>query len=104
MDGRRNNRGTIGNKGGGRKTKLEEQKVNNVFLNALKEIYNKDNDDDAKIAFIIGLAKTQRGQIFIAEHIFGKPTQTIDQITKIEAFNYTPEEIEKRIEELINKK
>jgi len=104
MDGRKNNKGTTGNKGGGRKSKLEEQKINTVFLNALKNLYEKDSDDEAKIAFVERLAKTPRGQIFIAEHIFGKPTQTIDQITKIEAFNYTPEEIEKRIEELINKK
>lgn len=61
-------------KGAGRKTKADEQKVNTLFVNALKELYNEDNEESAKIKFIKStLMDSQRGQLFIAEHIFGKP-------------------------------
>ena len=59
-------------KGAGRKSIADEDQVNNLFVSALKQIYNKNDDDFAKIDFIKELAKSQRGQIFIAEHLFGK--------------------------------
>jgi hypothetical protein len=31
--------------------------------------------------------ESQRGQIFIAEHIFGKPKETIEQTTNISSIN-----------------
>jgi hypothetical protein len=64
--------------GAGRKTKADEEKVNFLFVKALKLIYHKDEDDDAKISFIKELAESTRGQIFIAEHIFGKPKDIVD--------------------------
>lgn len=66
-------------KGAGRKSKADEQKVNTIFLTALKQLHSKDSDDEAKIAFVKDLYESQRGQIFIAEHLFGKPKETIDQ-------------------------
>lgn len=102
MDKRKNNKGTIGNKGG-RPPKADEEKVNYLFCAAIKRIHKKDEDDEAKIEFIKELNKTARGQIFIAEHIFGKPKQIIDQITKIEPLNYTEEERDNRIEQLLKK-
>lgn len=61
----------------GRKPKVDEEKVNTIFLNALKELYNTKNDDNAKKTFVQKvLMESQRGQIFIAEHIFGKPKET----------------------------
>lgn len=77
-DGRRNNGG---NKNAGRKPKADEKKVNTLFVNALKLLYNKETDDEAKIHFIQKvLLESQRGQIFVAEHIFGKPKETVENI------------------------
>jgi len=69
-----------GNKlGKGRPKKVDEQKVNTLFVNALKELYSEDNEESAKIKFIkTTLMDSQRGQLFIAEHIFGKPKDIID--------------------------
>lgn len=91
-------------KNAGRKPKVDEKKVNTLFITALKRLYSKDNDDDAKIEFIKTLSKSQRGQIFIAEHVFGKPKDTLDVTTKGESLNYTPEERKKRIKELLKNK
>jgi len=66
--------------GAGRKSKAEEQKVNTLFLNALKKLYKKDTDDKAKEAFIIDLSESPRGQMFIAEHLFGKPKEIAEII------------------------
>ena len=61
-------------RGAGRKSVADEKKVNTLFINALKELYNEDNEESAKIKFIKStLMDSQRGQLFIAEHIFGKP-------------------------------
>ena len=65
-------------KGAGRKSKAEEAKANKIFIDALKRIYNKDEDEEAKIEFVVTLAESQRGQIFIAEHLFGKPKELVD--------------------------
>ena len=68
----------------GRKPKVDEEKVNTIFINALKELYNTASDDNAKTTFVKKvLMESQRGQIFIAEHIFGKPKETIEQTTNL---------------------
>jgi len=72
----------------GRKSKVDEEKVNTIFVNALKQLYSTNNDDTAKITFVKDvLMESQRGQIFIAEHIFGKPKETIEQTTTLSNFN-----------------
>jgi len=86
MEDKRKNNG--GHKTAGRKPKVEEQKVNNIFLQALKELYNKDTDDDAKIIFVKDtLLSSQRGQLFVAEHIFGKPKDIIEATHNVNDFN-----------------
>ena len=65
-------------KNAGRKTKADEQKVNEIMLTALKRLHKVDEDEEAKIKFIQDLYESQRGQIFIAEHLFGKPKETVD--------------------------
>lgn len=93
-----------GNKlGKGRPPKADEEKVNNLFVNALKELYNKETDDEAKTTFIKEtLLSSQRGQIFVAEHIFGKAPQEIKQTNfNIEAKDLDDEEI-KRIKEALD--
>ena len=85
-----------GNKlGKGRPPKADEEKVNNLFVNALKELYNKETDDEAKTTFIKDtLLSSQRGQLFVAEHIFGKAPQEIKQTNfNIEAKDLDEEEI-----------
>jgi hypothetical protein len=77
-----------GNKSAGRKPKVEEEKVNNLFVNALKELYRTDVEDEAKVLFIKDkLLESQRGQIFVAEHIFGKPKETVETTHNINDFN-----------------
>jgi hypothetical protein len=72
----------------GRKPKVDEEKVNSIFINALKELYKTTSDDNAKTTFVKQvLMESQRGQIFIAEHIFGKPKETIEQTTNISSIN-----------------
>jgi len=86
MEDRRKNNG--GHKTAGRKPKVEEQKVNTLFVNALKQLYNTEVDDEAKITFVKDtLLSSQRGQLFVAEHIFGKPKETIETTHNINDFN-----------------
>jgi hypothetical protein len=78
-----------GNKlGKGRPAKVEEEKVNNIFIKALGELYNKETEDETKIAFVKDtLMQSQRGQLFIAEHLFGKPKETIEATHNVNDFN-----------------
>ena len=74
--------------GAGRKPKVDEEKVNNLFISALKELYKKESDDEAKIHFIKDvLLESQRGQLFVAEHIFGKPKETIETTHNVNNFD-----------------
>ena len=74
-DGRKNNGG---NKSAGRKKKADEDKVNEIFSTALKQLYKKETDDEAKIEFVKGLLESQRGQIFVAGHVFGMPKNKVE--------------------------
>lgn len=68
-----------GNKlGKGRPSKAEEEKTNYFILEAVKQIKGSETDDDAKIEIIKDLYTFERGKIFIAEHLFGKPKETVD--------------------------
>lgn len=64
-------------KGAGRKPKADEEKVNAIFLSALGEMYNKDSDEESKVAFAKDLLESERGKLFIAEHLFGKPKDNL---------------------------
>lgn len=76
MDKRKNNKGTIGNKGG-RPKKVDEEHKNHLFAEAIKKITRSTDDDESKIKYIVQLADFERGKIFIAEHVFGKPENNI---------------------------
>jgi hypothetical protein len=71
----------------GRPPKADEEKVNTIFINALKQLYGKELESEAKVEFAKELLSSQRGQIFIAEHLFGKPKETIDQNVTIDNFS-----------------
>lgn len=73
--------------GAGRKPKADEQKVNTLFSNALKSFYAVETHEEAKIKLVHTLMESQRGQIFISEHLFGKPKETIDQNVNLNNFS-----------------
>lgn len=75
--------------GKGRPSKAEELKANVIILNALKKIYEVETDEEAKVNLINTLMTNQRGQLFIAEHLFGKPKETIDQTLTLNDFKVT---------------
>jgi hypothetical protein len=79
----------------GRKSVADEQKVNTLFVDALKELYKTNTDDEAKKKFIKEtLMDSQRGQLFVAEHVFGKAPQEIKQTNfNIEAKDLDEKEI-----------
>lgn len=72
--------------GAGRKSKADEEKANQIFLTMIKEVKKVDTDDEARIALAKELFSFERGCMFIAEHVFGKPKETIEQIN----FNLAP--------------
>ena len=73
--------------GAGRKPKADEENSKKIILAALKSLYSIYDDDEAKSKFIKDeLLGTQRGNQFIAEHIFGKPKETIDNNVTINDF------------------
>ncbi len=72
----------------GRKPKADEEKVNTIFLNALKSLYSVETDEEAKETFIKDtLMESQRGQLFIAEHLFGKPKETVESKITLNNFD-----------------
>lgn len=95
-DGRKNNGG---NKNAGRKSKADELHALEIIKKAVRVIYEKDNDEDAKIAFLKDFADSQRGQQFIAEHLFGKPKDIVENIN----INYESKEITTKEAERLNK-
>lgn len=73
--------------GAGRPTKADELKVNELFNKALKVLYKQDTDEDNKVNFIVDLLDSQRGQIFVAEHLFGKAKDTVETTLNVNDFN-----------------
>ena len=71
----------------GRKSKRDEEKVNNIMVEAIKEFYNKDTEDEAKKELVKTLLESQRGQIFISGHIFGKPEERVETTHNVNNFN-----------------
>src|SRR6478736_1733815 len=64
--------------GAGAKRKADIEKTDLIFLKMIKEVKKVDTDDDAKQALAKELFTFERGQMFIAEHVFGKPKEKID--------------------------
>jgi hypothetical protein len=74
--------------GAGRKPIAEELKARDTFLKAIKEFYKKETCEEAQIQFIKDtLMESQRGQIFIAEHIFGKPEEKVNNTHSFNEFS-----------------
>lgn len=73
--------------GNGRKSKADEEKVNTLFANALKTFYNVETEYEAKEKLVHTLLESQRGQIFVSEHLFGKPKETVETTHNLNNFN-----------------
>ena len=70
----------------GRTPKADEEKTNFYILSAIKEIKSVTTDAEARIEVIKELFAFDRGKIFIAEHLLGKPKETVDQNVNINSF------------------
>lgn len=66
--------------GAGRKPKADEEKTNQIFLTMIKDVKKVETDDEARIELAKELFSFERGCMFIAEHVFGKPKEVIEQI------------------------
>lgn len=80
--------------GAGAKRKADIEKANEVFLSMIKSVHSVETDEEAKQELAKTLYSFERGKMFIAEHIFGKPKETIENIN-IDAGKLTDEEIKK---------
>ena len=70
--------------GAGRKPKADEDKAKNLIKLALKKLYKQDDDDKNIVLFLHSFAQTTKGQQFIAEHLLGKPKETIESTVTLQ--------------------
>jgi hypothetical protein len=73
--------------GAGRKTIAEQEQRNNLMIGALHRIFGGDEDEDTKVNFLVELLQSPRGQMFVAEHLFGKPKELNETILSVNDFN-----------------
>ena len=71
----------------GNKTKQDFEKTNNIFINAIKQVKNVETDEEARIELAKDLLTFERGKIFISEHLFGKPKETVDNNISLNDFS-----------------
>jgi len=62
----------------GRPSVAKEEKGREIMKEALRQLYHKDTDEESLVLFLVDFAQTPRGQQFIAEHLFGKAPQVIE--------------------------
>lgn len=73
--------------GAGAKRKADIEKANEVFLSMIKSVHSVETDEEAKQELAKKLYSFERGQMFIAEHIFGKPKETIETTHNLNNFD-----------------
>jgi hypothetical protein len=76
MEGLKKNGGA--REGAGRKPKRDEEKQKAIFESALKILTGSNETDESKVLFLVDFALEKDGKKFIAEHVFGKAKQIID--------------------------
>lgn len=86
MEGQKNKHGGA-RKGAGAPIKAEQLKTNTIFISAIKEVHNIDSDDEARIHFAKDLLTFERGKMFIAEHLYGKPKEVIETTHNVNDFS-----------------
>ena len=73
--------------GNGRKPKADEEKANYIFTQTIKKIYGGTDDDEARMAFAADLLSFERGKMFVAENLFGKPKDKVETTLNVNDFN-----------------
>jgi hypothetical protein len=97
MDGRKQNKGVKGNKGGGRKPKADELK----FIEKLDNIIDSD-DAISKLKQLIKDDNFPALKLYI-EYRFGKPKEVVENINHNFNQELTDEEA-RRIKDILNEK
>lgn len=88
----------------GAKKKADIEKANEIFLTMIKSVCQVETDEQAKGEIAKQLWSFERGQMFIAEHIFGKAPQEVNQTNlNIDVKDLDSEEI-KRINKSLEDK
>lgn len=64
--------------GAGRKRLIDEKTNLTIMMKAVQQMTNTKTNEEAKIAYLNIISRHERGQMFIAEHIFGKPKDNIN--------------------------
>ncbi len=64
--------------GAGQPKKKATEHALYIMKKAIRELYNQDTDEKAQIKFLKDFAQTPRGQQFVAEHLFSKAPQVIE--------------------------
>ncbi len=64
--------------GAGAKRKADIEKTDLIFLKMIKDVKNVKTDEEARLELAKELFTFERGQMFIAEHVFGKPKEIIE--------------------------
>ena len=72
--------------GAGRPKKLDEELANTRIARALKGLYKQEENEDNVNSFLIDFIPTERGQMFIAQHLLGKPKE-VSETTVINGGN-----------------
>ena len=76
--------------------KSEVLQTNFLILSAIKELKSVYSDEDARKEVVKELWTFERGKMFIAEHLLGKPPQEIKQTNlNIDAKDLDEEEIKR---------
>jgi len=75
MDGRSKNGGHSTAGKAGRPKKLDEELANIRIARALKGLYKQEENEDNVNSFLVDFIPTERGQMFIAQHLLGKPKE-----------------------------
>jgi hypothetical protein len=75
MDKRKDNGGHSTAGKAGRPKKLDEELANTRIMRGLKSLYNQEEEEDNVNEFLVGFIPTERGQMFIAQHLLGKPKE-----------------------------
>ena len=78
MDKRKENGGHSTKGKAGRPKKVDEELANTRIFKALKSLYKSNEDEDNVNSFLLEFIPTERGQMFIAQHLLGKPKEVTE--------------------------
>lgn len=73
--------------GAGAKPKAEILHANAIMVRASKKFFSSETDDEAKEKLALHLLTFERGIMFVAEHVFGKPVEQVNNTHTLNDFN-----------------